>query len=110
MRLRGAAEGALSACMRRSAPRVGRAYTRARARPPRERRVHATTTSAGLDSGGCDGARGSPGLRRGIPGGNVANETVRRPRTGAASRKGEDDPLQELLAAMQAVNAGDFSV
>ena len=38
----------------------------------------------------------------------MANETVRRPRAGVAVRK-DEDPLQELLAAMQAVNAGDFS-
>ena len=44
----------------------------------------------------------------GMPGGNVPNEILRRPRAGAANRKIED-PLQELLAAMQAVNAGDFS-
>jgi HAMP domain-containing protein len=42
----------------------------------------------------------------------VTNDTVRRPRAAAPSQKpvAAADPLHELLAAMQDVNAGDFSV
>ena len=41
----------------------------------------------------------------------MTNDTVRRPRATVPSQKPvAADPLHELLAAMQDVNAGDFSV